>query len=93
MLRLNGAASFATASATTRRAAGQPSKGRWLDTGPSGGLAPNTPSWAAGIGLRLVTGSGIWDGAASIAIGALLVFVAIWLGLDSRNLLIGREAS
>jgi len=48
---------------------------------------------AAGIGLRQLTGSGVWDGAASIAIGALLVFVAIRLGLDSRNLLIGRAAS
>ncbi|HET9893884.1 MAG TPA: cation diffusion facilitator family transporter [Streptosporangiaceae bacterium] len=48
---------------------------------------------AAGIGLRQLTGSDIWDGAASIAIGALLVFVAIRLGLDSRSLLIGRAAS
>jgi cation diffusion facilitator family transporter len=48
---------------------------------------------AAGIGLRQLTGSSVWDGAASIAIGALLVFVAIRLGLDSRTLLIGRAAS
>ncbi len=48
---------------------------------------------AAGIGLRQLTGSGVWDGAASIGIGALLVFVAIRLGLDSRDLLIGRAAS
>lgn len=47
---------------------------------------------AAGVGLRQATGSGIWDGAASIAIGALLVLVAIRLGLDSRDLLIGRAA-
>jgi len=48
---------------------------------------------AAGIGLRQLTGSSVWDGAASIAIGALLVFVAVRLGLDSRSLLIGRAAS
>jgi cation diffusion facilitator family transporter len=48
---------------------------------------------AAGIGLRQLTGSSVWDGAASIAIGALLIFVAIRLGLDSRDLLIGRAAS
>jgi cation diffusion facilitator family transporter len=48
---------------------------------------------AGGIAMRQVTGSGAWDGAASIAIGALLVFVAVRLGLDSRDLLIGRAAS
>ncbi|HET7012329.1 MAG TPA: cation diffusion facilitator family transporter [Streptosporangiaceae bacterium] len=48
---------------------------------------------AAGIGLRELTGSSVWDGAASIAIGALLIFVAVRLGLDSRDLLIGRAAS
>lgn len=47
---------------------------------------------AAGLGLRELTGSPIWDGAASIAIGGLLVAVAIRLGLDSRDLLIGRAA-
>jgi cation diffusion facilitator family transporter len=47
---------------------------------------------AAGVGLRQLTSSGVWDGAASIAIGVLLVLVAIRLGLDSRDLLIGRAA-
>jgi cation diffusion facilitator family transporter len=47
---------------------------------------------AAGLGLRQLTGSGVWDGAASIAIGALLVVVAVRLGLDNRDLLIGRAA-
>lgn len=47
---------------------------------------------AAGLGLRQITGSGVWDGAASIAIGALLVVVAVRLGLDNRDLLIGRAA-
>jgi hypothetical protein len=40
-----------------------------------------------------VTGSAVWDGAASIAIGALLVAVAVRLGLDSRDFLIGRVCS
>lgn len=48
---------------------------------------------ALGIGLSQLTGSPVWDGAASIAIGALLVFVAVKLGMDSRDLLIGRAAS
>jgi cation diffusion facilitator family transporter len=47
---------------------------------------------AAGLVVRELTGSPIWDGAASIAIGALLVAVAIRLGLDSRDLLIGKAA-
>ena len=47
---------------------------------------------AAGVGLRQLTGSPAWDGAASMAIGALLVVVAVKLGIDSRDLLIGRAA-
>jgi cation diffusion facilitator family transporter len=47
---------------------------------------------AAGLLLQQLTGSPVWDGAASIAIGALLVAVAIRLGLDSRDLLIGKAA-
>jgi cation diffusion facilitator family transporter len=47
---------------------------------------------ALGLALRQVTGSPVWDGAASIAIGGLLVVVAIRLGLDSRDFLIGRAA-
>jgi cation diffusion facilitator family transporter len=46
----------------------------------------------AGLVLRQVTGSAVWDGGASIAIGVLLFAVAIKLGLDSKNLLIGRAA-
>jgi cation diffusion facilitator family transporter len=45
-----------------------------------------------GLGLCQVTGSPVWDGAASIAIGGLLVAVAVKLGLDSRDYLIGRAA-
>jgi cation diffusion facilitator family transporter len=47
---------------------------------------------AAGLLLQQLTGSPVWDGAASIAIGALLVVVAVRLGLDSRELLIGKAA-
>jgi cation diffusion facilitator family transporter len=47
---------------------------------------------AAGLLLRQLTGSSVWDGSASIAIGALLVVVAVRLGLDSRDLLLGRAA-
>ena len=45
-----------------------------------------------GVGLRQLTGSPVWDGGASIAIGVLLVVVAVKLGMDSKELLIGRAA-
>ena len=47
---------------------------------------------ALGLALRQLTGSPVWDGAASITIGVLLVVVAVKLGLDSRDFLIGRAA-
>jgi cation diffusion facilitator family transporter len=45
-----------------------------------------------GLALRQVTGSPVWDGAASIAIGCLLVVIAVRLGLDNKEFLIGRAA-
>jgi cation diffusion facilitator family transporter len=48
---------------------------------------------ALGVTLRQVTGSPVWDGGASIAIGVLLIVVAVKLGMDSREMLIGRAAS
>ncbi|HEY2549664.1 MAG TPA: cation diffusion facilitator family transporter [Streptosporangiaceae bacterium] len=47
---------------------------------------------ALGLLLRQLTGSPAFDGAASIAIGALLVAVAFKLGNDNRELLIGHAA-
>jgi len=44
---------------------------------------------AGGITLHTVSGSGIWDGVASILIGVLLVGVAISLGSSSKRNLIG----
>jgi cation diffusion facilitator family transporter len=46
----------------------------------------------AGLLLRQLTGSEVYDAAASIAIGALLVAAAIRLGADNRDLLIGKAA-
>jgi cation diffusion facilitator family transporter len=45
---------------------------------------------AAGVTLSAVTGQEVWDGAASIAIGALLVVVAWALGRENKAMLIGQ---
>jgi cation diffusion facilitator family transporter len=47
---------------------------------------------AAGVALHQLTGSAFWDGAAAIAIGLLLVYVAFLLGRDTKELLIGEAA-
>jgi len=47
---------------------------------------------ALGLALRQVTGSPVWDGAASIAIGVLLIVIAVRLGMDNKEFLIGRAA-
>jgi cation diffusion facilitator family transporter len=47
---------------------------------------------AIGLGLTEITGSVVWDGAASVAIGVLLAVVAFVLGRDTKGLLIGEGA-
>jgi cation diffusion facilitator family transporter len=47
---------------------------------------------AAGVALHQLTGSHLWDGLASIAIGLLLIVVALTLGRENRSLLIGEAA-
>jgi cation diffusion facilitator family transporter len=46
-----------------------------------------------GVTLATVTGNGRWDGAGSIAIGALLGCVAAILAVEMKSLLIGESAS
>ncbi|GAA4988608.1 cation diffusion facilitator family transporter [Actinopolymorpha pittospori] len=46
-----------------------------------------------GVSLTLATGNGIWDGVGSIAIGVLLVCVAIVLAVEMKSLLIGESAT
>ena len=48
---------------------------------------------AGGLFLLQVTGNAIYDGIASILIGIILVAVAIMLGKETRNLLLGSSAS
>jgi len=46
----------------------------------------------AGVGLHQLTGSSLWDGLASLAIGALLVAAAYALAQTCKGLLIGKQA-
>lgn len=47
---------------------------------------------ALGVGGHLVTGSKLWDGAASLAIGGLLIAAALLLARACEQLLIGKQA-
>ncbi|MGW9022485.1 cation diffusion facilitator family transporter [Leucobacter chromiiresistens] len=46
-----------------------------------------------GVGLTVLTGNGLFDGIATVAIGALLVAVAIVLGIEVKSLLVGEGAN
>lgn len=45
-----------------------------------------------GVVLTLVTGDGVWDGVATLGIGALLVSIAVVLAVETKSLLIGESA-
>jgi len=47
----------------------------------------------AGVGLTILTGDPMWDGIGTIAIGVLLVLVAVILGIETKSLLVGEGAS
>jgi cation diffusion facilitator family transporter len=46
-----------------------------------------------GVGLTLVSGNGVWDGLGTLAIGVLLVIVAVILAVEMKSLLIGESAT
>lgn len=46
-----------------------------------------------GVVLTLATGNGVWDGLGSMAIGLLLVVIAIILAIEMKSLLIGESAT
>ncbi|TFB56679.1 cation diffusion facilitator family transporter [Cryobacterium tagatosivorans] len=45
-----------------------------------------------GVSLTILTGDPIWDAVGTLAIGALLVMVAIILGVETKSLLVGEGA-
>jgi cation diffusion facilitator family transporter len=46
-----------------------------------------------GVGLTIITGDPTWDAVGTLAIGALLVLVAIVLGIETKSLLVGEGAT
>ena len=46
-----------------------------------------------GVGLTIITGNPIWDAIGTLCIGALLVLVAIILGIETKSLLVGEGAT
>src|SRR5262249_26967214 len=46
----------------------------------------------AALGLSLATGDGRWDAAGSVAVGLVLVGVAVFLAIEVKSLLIGEAA-
>ncbi len=46
-----------------------------------------------GVGLTLLTGDGIWDGVGTVAIGLLLVTIAVVLAVEMKSLLVGESAT
>ena len=46
-----------------------------------------------GVGLTILTGDNVWDGVGTIAIGVLLVLVAVILGVETKSLLVGEGAN
>ncbi len=46
-----------------------------------------------GVVIAVITGDGVWDGVGTVAIGVLLVLVAIVLGVEVKSLLVGEGAS
>ncbi len=46
-----------------------------------------------GVGLTIVTGDSLWDAIGTLAIGVLLIVVAVILGLETKSLLVGEGAN
>jgi len=47
----------------------------------------------AGVGLTVLTGNPTWDAVGTLAIGVLLILVAVILGIETKSLLVGEGAN
>ena len=45
-----------------------------------------------GVSLAVVTGNGVWDGVGAMAVGALLVVIAVFLAMEMAAMLVGEAA-
>ncbi|MEQ1736747.1 MAG: cation transporter, partial [Rhodoglobus sp.] len=45
-----------------------------------------------GVGLTIITGDATWDAIGTLAIGVLLILVAVVLGIETKSLLVGEGA-
>ncbi|WP_438313730.1 cation diffusion facilitator family transporter [Streptomyces sp. HUAS TT3] len=45
-----------------------------------------------GVGIALLTGDGVWDGIGTLAIGTLLILIAVVLAVETKSLLLGEAA-
>lgn len=46
-----------------------------------------------GVSLSVITGNSVWDGIGTLFIGALLIAVAVALGIETKSLLVGEGAN
>ncbi|SDG76106.1 cation diffusion facilitator family transporter [Microbacterium pygmaeum] len=46
-----------------------------------------------GVGLTVITGDSVWDAVGTLAIGTLLILVAVTLGIETKSLLVGEGAT
>jgi cation diffusion facilitator family transporter len=46
-----------------------------------------------GVGLSAITGNGVYDGLGTVAIGVLLVLIAVILAIETKSLLLGESAT
>ncbi|BAV87600.1 cation transporter [Rothia aeria] len=44
-----------------------------------------------GVSMTLLTGNGLWDAAGTLAIGVLLVVIAVFLASEMKSLILGRQ--
>lgn len=95
--------SFRVAIKESRELKGQQSWGRFLRTSKNPELPVLLLEDAGalfglilalfGVSMTLLTGNGLWDAAGTLAIGVLLVVIAVFLASEMKSLILGEAAS